>query len=203
MIKNIGKIVSAMSILLLTHLPFCQAAATDAKAVPKELNSLNPFHRTLKVRVGPVGLSSRFHNLKNDPNFKRSFDYTVDNDIEYGRVFGKKKKWYWSAALSWNIFYSGPQETAAGEQKTTLSFLSKIHSGPITHLLLGYTINPKHQVLLGLTYLWGITAEYRYCLTKRLYLSTKVTSWHDRRFVSDDTGIHDMYSTIGIGYITL
>ena len=218
MIKNIRKRVIAISILLLTHLPFCQAAATDEKAAPA-FNATNPFHRTLKVRVGPAGVSCLFDNYNNSPNFKKSFGYTVDNDIEYGRGFGKKKKWYWSIALSWNLFDKGQEEPQSNTEdstnplnpsqndknqvKHTLSLIDRVAAGPITHLLLGYTINPKNQVLLGFAYVWGITTEYRYCLTQRLYLSTKVVYWLDRRFFDSNRGIHDMYATIGIGYITL
>ena len=64
--------------------------------------------------------------------------------------------------------------------------------------MLGYSLDDRNQILFGVLIL-GLTLMYRSRISEEFYCSFKTVYWLDR--VLFDLGLHDIYATLGLGYV--
>ena len=69
---------------------------------------------------------------------------------------------------------------------------------PVVHFYAGYRLNRKQIIMIGSTYIWGLTLATRSIIEKSPYFwEVSVVFFLDRVFF--DSGIHDGYATLNLG----
>ena len=136
---------------------------------------LQKIHDDDKIRLGPA----------------------FEMGLEYGLQFGSHNHWYFGSDILFNFFYPDSVE------KKTITLLEEHEVYPIFipifDFMLGYSLDDRNQILFGSTYFWGLTLMYRSRISEEFYCSFKTVYWLDR--VLFDLGLHDIYATLGLGYV--
>lgn len=117
--------------------------------------------------------------------------------VEYGICFGQYQQFYVGGDILFNIFFPDSFKLAG------ITLFGKNHMVypiffPVFDMLVGYNLNIDSQILVGSTYLWGLTVGYRQFIRNNMYISFKAVWWADR--VLWKIGLHDAYATVGIGF---
>lgn len=123
-----------------------------------------------------------YHSYPNKTKVLLRGNPTFFYGYEYGRQFARN--WYWSLGLEWTIAYprnfrSSPQAIArdSAKGKMIAAWLQ-----PLTQARMGYVFDNQSLLSLGLTYLWGISLNYRIPLSEHLFFETQYVQWLDGFF---------------------
>lgn len=162
------------------------------------LTASTPLHESrwdgwkFNVNAGMFGILHKMESLEDT-----RIGASLEVGVEYGRTFGAENQYYLGGNILFNACFpdSFTLKTITLLGKETEVYPIFI---PMFDILAGYTINKDSQLLMGSTYLWGLTFGYRTAISDSMYVSFKGIWWIDR--IIFKTGLHDISATVGIGY---
>ena len=145
------------------------------------------------------------HNIKGGLGSYAVFDESRLGPVfhlgyEFGQFFGNQQQYYLAIDAMSSAFIPDTFE------EKSITLFGKSYSVkspwqlliPVVHFYAGYRLNQKQIIMIGSTYIWGLTLATRSIIEKSPYFwEVSVVFFLDRVFF--DSGIHDGYATLNLG----